>query len=648
MHKDTIRFTLLFASAALLCTPAKPQSTGVLLPDGSEFVSWEKPLKFSNTYYVDNRSVNASDSNPGSEERPFLTINKAAQVLQPGERVLIKTGVYRERVTPARGGSGPERMISYEAAPGANVVVKGSRLVKTGWKTSTGFALRLIPGISQPKIWALDLEQLQLNGYNPFGMVNMIEDRTATANIGTPPQGLKPYLLRRGMVFVDGRRLEQVEKYRELGEKDGTFWSEYSGLTLHVRLPGDADPAAHEVELVVQEQIFAPKERYLGYIRLKGITFEHAASGFPIPQRGAVSANRGHYWIIEDCVIRHANSVALDIGRESWLTDRQEVVGYAIVRRNLISDAGVCGLAGFGVMHTLVEYNTFERMGWQDVEPMWEGGAIKLHTVKDTLLRNNVIRHLRNAPGIWLDANNMNARVTGNVILDVQSLRGGIYLEASHDANMLDHNIIWGVTGVQRPGARGTEPRLEGGWCIVNDGSDDTVIAHNLLGECESAAVRTHTVEMRIMQGRGGTARENRVANNVILQSGKSIEFSHEHNKSDGNLFGTRGYGTGQGGLNWIVTPENLRLDLAAWQRYFGFDKNGAQADVRVEIDPDALTLKWSVEGTVPSVQAEKHFLRDFAGARARANRQPGPFLEIPRSTSSIRIDPRIGGGDAR
>ena len=74
---------------------------------------------------MDNQNPRAADSNPGTKELPFSTINKAAQVLQPGERVVIMTGVYRERVVPKRGGTGPDKMISYEAAPGANVVVKG-------------------------------------------------------------------------------------------------------------------------------------------------------------------------------------------------------------------------------------------------------------------------------------------------------------------------------------------------------------------------------------------------------------------------------------------------------------------------------------------------------------------------------------------
>ena len=110
----------------------------VRMPDGTEFPSWERPLQFSKTYYVDGSSSGADDSGPGTKERPFRTIGKAAEVLQPGERVVIGEGVYREVVRPQRGGTGPDQMISYEAAEGANVVVRGSAVVKDGWTQSQG------------------------------------------------------------------------------------------------------------------------------------------------------------------------------------------------------------------------------------------------------------------------------------------------------------------------------------------------------------------------------------------------------------------------------------------------------------------------------------------------------------------------------
>ncbi|HKO19777.1 MAG TPA: hypothetical protein VJU82_12910, partial [Acidobacteriaceae bacterium] len=68
-------------------TQAHPEtaSTDTRLPDGTDLVVWEQPLKFSKTYYVDNNSAKADDNGPGTQNRPFRTINKAAQVLQPGE-----------------------------------------------------------------------------------------------------------------------------------------------------------------------------------------------------------------------------------------------------------------------------------------------------------------------------------------------------------------------------------------------------------------------------------------------------------------------------------------------------------------------------------------------------------------------------------
>ncbi len=641
---------LLFAGCLSLgllaiASSAEAPQTGVLLPDGSEFVSWEQALQFSRTYYVDSRDPHASDSNPGTKELPFRTINKAAQALQPGERVVIMTGVYRERVAPARGGTGPDKMISYEAAPGASVVVKGSRLVKGGWEPSTDFKLDFSgPARAKVKIYQRRQDDLDFRGYNPFGMVNIMQDRIY---LHPKPSELRPHLLRRGMVFVDGKRLEQVELYGELAHKDGAFWCEHDGLTIHVRLPNDADPSQHEVELAIQEQVFAPRKQGLNYIRVKGITFEHGANAFPVPQRGMVSASRGNHWIIEDCVLRHVNGVALDIGAQDWDMEPPAEIGYSIVRRNHIDDAGVCGLAGLAVQNTLIEGNLIEHVGWQDVELSWETGGIKLHVTKNCLLRNNVIRHTIHAEGIWLDYQNSNTRVTGNVVGDnLETLRGGIYLEASHEPNMIDNNIFWKATEGKGGSADNMGPH--GGWGITVDGSDQTVIAHNLIGETQDAAIKFRNIESRIVDSRGGTTRENKVMNNIFYRCGKGIDFSNQGNTADGNLY-TRNWGdvkeenesVGRG-LNWI--PDSgaiLRLDLEAWQKFFGFDKHGAYADMDIDVDLDALTMTWSVSGTVPDLPTDQHFQRDLLGQQSGEVRKPGPFLRLPDAPTKIAIDPR-------
>ena len=102
----------------LILTQQSIAANDTILPDGTEFQFWEQPLQFSRTYYVDCNSPNCDDNGPGTIDKPFRTISKAAEVLQPGERVVIASGIYRECVRPARGGTEPTQMISYEAAPG--------------------------------------------------------------------------------------------------------------------------------------------------------------------------------------------------------------------------------------------------------------------------------------------------------------------------------------------------------------------------------------------------------------------------------------------------------------------------------------------------------------------------------------------------
>ena len=637
---------LLCLAAALIggAMSSEKAATGVLLPDGREFVSWEQPLQFARTYYVDNRDPRAADSNPGTSELPFLTIDKAAQVLEPGERVVIKEGVYRERIDPARGGTGPGKMISYEAARGAKVVVKGSHLAKSGWEPSTSYRL---PGVDRAsvKIYRRGLEDLDFQGYNPFGMASIMQNRVY---LMPKPEELWRHLIRRGLVFVDGQPLKQVELYQELGKTDDAFWCEHNGLAIHVRLTGDPDPARHDVELAVQEQVFAPRTPGLAYIRVKGLTFEHGANAFPPPQRGMVSLSRGHHWIIEDCVLRHANGVALDIGAQDWDMDPPAAIGHAVVRRNHIDGAGVCGIAGVGVQSTLIESNLIEHVGGRDVELAWETGGIKLHLAKNCLLRGNVIRHTIHAEAIWIDYENSNTRITGNVLGDnLETLRGGIYLEASHEPNMIDNNIIWRAT----EGAGGGSYNMpgHGGWGITVDGSDETVIAHNLIGLTQDAAIKFRNIEGRIVTGRGGTTRRNKVLNNIFYRCGKAIDLSNQDNAADGNLYtkdwgGVRDETRGVGrGLNWIPDAgATLQLDLEAWRKFFGFDTNGAYADMTIEVDLDALTMTWSVAGALPQPLAGKHFLLDLLGRPAAGGvRKAGPLARVPETAATVSIDPR-------
>ena len=272
------------------------ENLSALLPDGNSFEFWEKEPVWTGEMHVNASDPNASDENDGSRERPFRTISRAAAMAAPGTRVLRHGGIYRECVSPEAGGTDPEHMISYEAFGDGKVIIRASEEVRD-FIPSEGWSLRTGPGEAEEKpvrIWEYDLDPDLFRGYNPFCAVNILHDRLF---IEYDKTDMTTYLNRRGCVFCDGRPLKQVPLYGGMGRESNTYWVEANGMKVHFRLDGDEDPKDHRIEVTVREQCFAPEKPFLNYIRVKGLICEHAATGAPVPQRGAISAHRGHHWI---------------------------------------------------------------------------------------------------------------------------------------------------------------------------------------------------------------------------------------------------------------------------------------------------------------------------------------------------------------
>jgi parallel beta-helix repeat protein len=57
------------------------------------------------TYYVDGNSPVARDTNPGTQAQPWKTIGKATSLVNAGDTVFVKAGVYRETVVLSRSGT---------------------------------------------------------------------------------------------------------------------------------------------------------------------------------------------------------------------------------------------------------------------------------------------------------------------------------------------------------------------------------------------------------------------------------------------------------------------------------------------------------------------------------------------------------------
>ena len=657
--------SVVWLSACQLFAAADP-----LLPNGTNFVFWERSLQFSKTYYVDGNSARCSDNGPGTRKQPFRTINKAAQILQPGERVVIAAGTYRECVRPARGGTGPTQMISYEAAPGAVVIVKGSEVLKNDWQPST-VAARGRGGLDGSPVptWKHALiGEMFPDAYNPFSLASVPGDWSW---LDTRRVDMGPYFRRRGLVFANGQPLEPMEQFRELGDTplrswlpvppstnqpasnnglpvrlrggaimqeiggspDARFWVENTGNAIHVRVPTNT-PAKSMIEITTREQVFAPLQRGLGYIRVKGITFQQAGNGYPPPQRGLVSTAGGNHWMIEDNTIEWANGVGLDIGTGNWgssSTPAPQAGAYQIVRGNTIHFCGVEGMAGMGTQNALIEDNLIEWCGWADAERAWEAAGAKFHRAQNMLFRNNVIRHIRHANALWLDSANSNCRITGNVLADVLTVSAAIHMEMNRNTNQIDNNVIWNVRNAEpgTPGQRGCA-----GSGVFIHATDRVIIAQNLIGCCDNAGIYPVLRPERIG---AGNAQENKIYNNIFAGcSNAAIVFVSRTNESDGNIF----VSMPDRFLGFATTNSQQQFDLPAWRETFGWDKNGALVSMQLGFDPDRLELTVTGQDPLPAVKVFNQINSDMFGNVTGETRVPGPIAD-PDAERVWRIDPR-------
>lgn len=82
-------------------------------------------------------SPQGNDENPGTGAKPFKTIQRAATVMQAGDRCLIRAGTYRETVVPTNSGK-EQAPITFEAFEGERVVISGADILPGPWKPYKG------------------------------------------------------------------------------------------------------------------------------------------------------------------------------------------------------------------------------------------------------------------------------------------------------------------------------------------------------------------------------------------------------------------------------------------------------------------------------------------------------------------------------
>ena len=242
---------------------------------------------------------NGDDTNRGTTESPFLTIQKAADVAQPGDVVTVHEGVYRERVDPPRGGESDSEQITYQAAEDEEVVIKGSEIV-TGWEKV------------QNDTWKVVVPNSRFGDFNPFTKVIQGEWYWTPAD-GFDRHQASVYLNEQWLTEspnLDPVLLNVGTKqlwFCAVNRNNTTIWAQFKGV----------DPNKELVEISVREAIFYPSQPGLNYITVRGFTIRQAAT----PWAGAMSVQVGligtHWskgWTIENNIISHSMGTGITLG----------------------------------------------------------------------------------------------------------------------------------------------------------------------------------------------------------------------------------------------------------------------------------------------------------------------------------------------
>jgi alpha-N-arabinofuranosidase len=423
---------------------------------------------------------------------PYLTISRAAEVAQPSDVVTVHAGTYREWVRPPRGGTSEARRITYRAAPGETVTIKGSEQIDSWTPVTDG-------------VWQVELPNSFFGNYNPYAL----QVSGGWLNYGQWHH--------RGDVYLNGEAFLEQQTPEQVDARPASWHGHVNDQATVIRANfGQANPNTELTEINVRESLLMPELSGLRYITVDGFHFAHAAANWAPPvlqlQTGAVGPRMGKHWIIENCTVTHARCVGIILGQAPGV-DYADIDAYGdhIVRNNHIRRCGQAGIAGQkGATRSLISGNLIEETNYRREFGGWETAAIKLHNSIDTVIRDNLIRGVfrqqQGAFGIWMDFGNQGTRISGNIVYRTEAAT--LFLEMNHGPALVDNNVLIGQS--------------------VRSNSEATVFAHNLFVDCgydyhpdverRSQYYRPHTA---IVAGRKtGTARDDKWFLNIFIRRG--------------------------------------------------------------------------------------------------------------------------------
>ncbi len=389
-------------------------------------------------------ATNGKDSNPGAQAAPLRTIQRAADLAQPGDAITVHEGVYRERIAPPRGGESDAKRIVYQTAPGEKVEIKGSEVVKNWVKV-------------QDDVWKVTVPNSFFGGFNPYS--DLIHGDWFS------PKGRQHHT---GAVYLNGEWLAEAAKldevlkpvgatplwFGQVDQENTTIWAQFKGV----------DPNEQLAEMNVRRTVFYPEKPGMNYITVRGFTLRHAATPWAPPtaeQVGLVGTHWSKGWIIENNVISHSTCSGIALGKygDEWDNKsansaegyvktiehalqngwNKETIGHHIVRNNTISHCEQAGIVGsLGAAFSTVTGNTIHDIHVRRLFSGAEMAGIKFHAAIDVeISRNHIYRTCR---GLWLDWMAQGTRVTANLFHENRDQ--DLFVEVDHGPFLVDNNLF--------------------------------------------------------------------------------------------------------------------------------------------------------------------------------------------------------------
>ncbi len=597
-------------------------------------------------------SKTGNNQNDGSLQSPLLTIQAAADIAQPGDFIIVHSGVYRERINPPRGGHSDDQRITYKAAEGENVTITGSEAIDN-WEQV------------KDDIWKVELSTDFFDEFNPYDDVisgDWFFDNELTHHTGA--------------VYLNGHWLNEAKNkdilfepmenetlwFAEVTNASTTIWAQFK----------DINPNDENVEINVRQSVFYPEKEGINYITVSGFKLKQAATPWAPPtaeQIGLIGTHWSKGWIIENNDVAYSICSGITLGKYGDEFDNKsgdtakgyegtieraisygwtkENVGSHIIRNNVIHHCEQAGIVGsLGAIFSEISNNEVYDIHVKRLFSGMEMAGIKIHAPIDMLVSNNYIHHCWR--GVWMDWMAQGTRITGNLLHDNDAAHD-MFIEVNHGPMLVDNNILLSPSSIRN---------LSGG----------IVFAHNLFRGIdvpetnlrETPYFKAHSTEL--VDTKVIAHGDNQYYNNIFMSFDNNPWPVRMGAIKEGNFFGLGAY---QKDTFSIRTEGNVYFDKAT---SFEAEMNGLEnpkfkTNINLTKKQDGVYLditldkKWLLQkrqtvttalignAQVPNLpyvhpDGTSYYLdRDYVDVQRDVdNPSPGPFSTFEKEKLTIKI----------